>query len=560
MTWSQVAAIPEVRYKQCKQDMLVSQLTQSPDVPNVAPGRRLALKGLSAAVLVAGLVVTAGLVLVTLHDYHQNERRLLSLQTQLTAYALTAEDPVYGDRLGHAASLAAATNGNVSVFRQAMSDSIAPHGPFARASLWRITGGVPHLVTVVGSGPQLDPGQAVALIRRAETSTTFLVTLLTAPDALRIGYASTATGPDGTFAVSAQQSLPVSRRISVPSSSPVSQLNLAIYLGRSQAAAALLETDSTVPLPLRGTVSTSTVPFGDTALTLVTSPRSALAGTGPEVLPWAIAAGGVLVTLLAVLLTETLIRRRDAAARLTEQVRHLYMEQRSVAETLQNALLPQTIPAIAGLEVVVRYRAATNSADIGGDWYDVVPLDEDRFVFVVGDVSGHDVRAAAMMASLHYACRDYALEGHQPVAIMSRLRRLLDVSRDGHMATVLCGLAEVTARRVTLASAGHLPPLVGSGTEMGYPALKPAAPIGLPQQAEPDPAIVTIPAGGLLIAYTDGLIERRDEVLDTGMKRLADAAAREAPSLDDLVDSVITELTGDAPADDVALIGLRWLT
>ena len=122
----------------------------------------------------------------------------------------------------------------------------------------------------------------LALIRRAETSTTFLVTLLTAPDALRIGYASTATGPDGSFAVSAQQPLPVSRRISVPSSSPVSQLNLAIYLGRSQAAAALLETDSTVPLPLRGTVSTSTVPFGDTVLTLVTSPRAALAGTGPQ--------------------------------------------------------------------------------------------------------------------------------------------------------------------------------------------------------------------------------------------------------------------------------------
>jgi serine phosphatase RsbU (regulator of sigma subunit) len=540
--------------------MLVSQLTERPGVPDVTPGRTLAPRGLSVTVLVAGLAITAGLVLVTLQNYHQNERRLLSLQTQLTADALAAEDPVYGDRLGNAASLAAATNGDVSVFRQAMSNSIRPHGPFARAALWRVTGGVPHLVTMVGTGPQLDPDQAVALIRRAATSTKFLVALLTAPNALRLGYASTATGPDGTFAVSAQQPLPLNRRISVPSSSPVSQLNLAIYLGRSQAAGALLETDSTVPLPLRGTVSTSTVPFGDTVLTLVTSPRSALAGTGPQALPWAITAGGVLITLLAVLLTETLIRRRDAAARLTEQVRHLYVEQRSVAETLQNALLPQTIPAIAGLEVAVRYRAAANSADIGGDWYDVVPLDEDRFVFVVGDVSGHDVRAAAVMASLHYACRDYALEGHEPAAIMSRLRRLLDVSRDGHLATVLCGLAEVTARRVTLANAGHLPPLVGSGTKLEYPFVEPAAPIGLPQQAEPEPTIVTIPAGGLLIAYTDGLIERRDEVLDTGMKRLANAAAREAPSLDDLVDGVITELTGDAPADDVALIGLRWLT
>lgn len=87
------------------------------------------------AVLVAGAVVTTGLVLVTLHDYQQNERRLLSLQTQLTADALAAEDPVFGDRLGHAASLAAATNGDVVVFRQAVSSSVVPHGPFARVAL-----------------------------------------------------------------------------------------------------------------------------------------------------------------------------------------------------------------------------------------------------------------------------------------------------------------------------------------------------------------------------------------------------------------------------------------
>jgi serine phosphatase RsbU (regulator of sigma subunit) len=529
-------------------------------VPDLAPGRRRPLQGLTVAVLVSGLVITAALVLVTLHDYHRNEQRLLSLQTQLTADALAAADPVYGDRLANAARLAAATNGDMSLFRKAMSSSISPGGPFARASLWRVAGGVPRLMAVVGGGPLLDRDQAVVLIRRAQASTSFVVALLTAPQGLRIGYASSVTGPDGTFAVSAQQPLPVSRRISVPSSSPVSGLNLAIYLGRAQTSAALLETDSTVPLPLRGTTSTSTVPFGDTVLTLVISPRSALSGTGPQVLPWAIAAGGVVITLLAVLMTESLSRRRDAAARLTEQVRHLYVEQRSVAETLQHALLPQTIPAIAGVEVAVRYRAAVGGADIGGDWYDVVPLDEDRFVFVVGDVSGHDVRAAAVMASLHYACRDYALEGHQPAAIVARLRRLLDVTRDGHLATVLCGLAEVTAHRVTLATAGHLPPLAVSGTETGYPAVEPAAPIGLAQQAEPEAAIVTIPAGSLLIAYTDGLVERRDEVLDIGMKRLAEAAARETSSLEDLLDSIITELTGDAPADDIALIGLRWLT
>lgn len=529
-------------------------------MPDLAPGRRRGLKSLSVAVLVFGLVVTAALVVVTAHDYQQNEGRLLSLQTQLTADALAAADPAnVEDHLVPAVSLAAVTNGDISVFRKAMSSSVTAKGPFATASLWRITAGTPRLVARVGGDPLLAPART-ALIRRAVTTATFLVTELTAPHTLLLQYATSATGPDGTFVVSAEQPLPVSRRISVPSSSPVSQLNLAIYLGRSQTAAALLETDSAVPLPLHGRTSTSTVPFGDTMLTLVTSARSTLSGTGPQALPWAIAAGGVLVTVLAVLATEWLIRRRDASARLSEQVRQLYVEQRSVAETLQNALLPQTIPAVPGLEIAVRYRAAADGADIGGDWYDLVPLDEDRVVFVVGDVSGHDVRAAAVMASLHYACGAYALEGHPPAAILARLRRLLDVTRDEHLATVLCGLVEVKAHRVTLANAGHLPPLVGQGTELGYPAIKPAAPIGIPQSAELEPAIVTIPARGLVLAYTDGLIERRHETLDIGMKRLADAAAGTASSLEDLVDSIITELTGDAPADDIALIGLKWLT
>jgi serine phosphatase RsbU (regulator of sigma subunit) len=516
---------------------------------------------LSVAVLVFGLACTVGLAWVTAHDYSQNEHRLLALQTQLTADAIAAADPLYvEDHLGGAASLAAATNGDVSVFKKAMSGSVTVSGPFAAASLWRVTAGTPRLVTTVGSTSLLAPAQAAALIRRAEAATTFLVTELTGPHALRIAYAVPASGPGGTFVALAEQPLPVSRRISVPANSPLSQLNLAVYLGRSQSTAALLETDSAVPLPLRGTTSTSTIPFGNTTLTITTSPRSALAGAVPQVLPWAIATGGVLLTLLAVLATERLIRRRDAAAQLTEKVTDLYMEQRSVAETLQHALLPQAIPAIPGVDIAVRYRAAADQADIGGDWYDVVPLDQDRFVFVVGDVSGHDVRAAAVMASLHYACRAYALEGHPPAVILARLRCMLDLARDGHLATVLCGLVEVTAHRVTLASAGHLPPLVADGTDARYAPVRPAAPIGMPERSVPEPAVVTVPARGVLIAYTDGLIERRHEMLDVGMKRLADAATQRASSVDDLLDNIITGLTGDGPSDDVAVIGLKWLT
>jgi serine phosphatase RsbU (regulator of sigma subunit) len=294
-------------------------------------------------------------------------------------------------------------------------------------------------------------------------------------------------------------------------------------------------------------------------LTLTTSARTSLTGSLGVILPWSAAVGGTLITLLAALLIERLVRRREGAERLTSEIGRLYIEQRSVAETLQKAILPQRLPAVPGMQIAVRYLPGAGGADVGGDWYDVVPLDDGRFVFVVGDVSGHGVRAAAMMASLHYASRAYALEGHPPAVILDQLTRTMDIARDGHFATVLCGLVDVRTREVTLANAGHLPPVLCGDRGASLVTAKPGSPIGIPGLAPFEPAIVTAAARDTLIAYTDGLVERRGETLDTGMERLMDAATRDSSSLEDLLSSIITELTGDSPADDIALIGLRWL-
>jgi serine phosphatase RsbU (regulator of sigma subunit) len=178
---------------------------------------------------------------------------------------------------------------------------------------------------------------------------------------------------------------------------------------------------------------------------------------------------------------------------------------------------------------------------------------------VVGDVSGRGVRAAASMASLHYASRAYAIEGHPPPVILDRLAKTIDISRDGHFATVLCGLIDVGAHEVTLASAGHLPPLIRGDAGTSVVATKAGPPIGVPGLASFEAAIVTASARGTLIAYTDGLVERRGETLDAGLRRLQVAAARNCPSLEDLLSSIVTELTGDSPTDDIALIGLKWL-
>lgn len=126
-------------------------------------------------------------------------------------------------------------------------------------------------------------------------------------------------------------------------------------------------------------------------------------------------------------------------------------------------------------------------------------------------------------------------------------------------ATVLCGLADMAAHTVVLANAGHLPPLLLSGGDARFVNIKPGPPVGIPGKIPFASAEVTTAAKDVLIAYTDGLVERRGEMLDTGLKRLQDAASRDYSSLDDMLSGIVTELSGDTPTDDIALIGLKWL-
>jgi len=164
------------------------------------------------------------------------------------------------------------------------------------------------------------------------------------------------------------------------------------------------------------------------------------------------------------------------------------------------------------------------------------------------------------MASLHFASRAYAVEGHPPATVLANLARMLRVERDGHFATVLCGLVDVPGHQITLASAGHLPPVLRREDGADILWLAPGPPIGVPSLAGYEPVVVTAAPASTLVAYTDGLVERRGESLDAGLDRLVRAAAGiTATSADDLLTGICADLTGDKPADDdIALIGLRW--
>jgi len=124
---------------------------------------------------------------------------------------------------------------------------------------------------------------------------------------------------------------------------------------------------------------------------------------------------------------------------------------------------------------------------------------------------------------------------------------------------VLCGLIDVPAHTVLLANAGHLPLLTCGPDGASLVSTATGPPIGI---AANDPfctSNVTVVPNGTLIAYTDGLVERRDEVLDEGLKRLQEAAGQGGSPLDELLANLIAELTEGSPTDDIALIGLRWL-
>lgn len=236
----------------------------------------------------------------------------------------------------------------------------------------------------------------------------------------------------------------------------------------------------------------------------------------------------------------------------------LYSEQRSIAETLQRALLPQTNPAVPNLEIATRYVAGMDGVDIGGDWYSVVLLDERRFAFVVGDVSGRGIDAATIMARLRFTIRAYLVEGHPPNVALALCARQLDIEADGHFATVLVGIGDVESRQLTLASAGHLDPLVVSGSNAAFVEVDAGVPLGI--SSDPySTTTVSIAPGETFLAFTDGLVERRGEGIDTGFERLAAAAVVAAPTLDDLLTSLIDVLVRPGATDDVAVIAFRWI-
>ncbi len=230
-----------------------------------------------------------------------------------------------------------------------------------------------------------------------------------------------------------------------------------------------------------------------------------------------------------------------------------------IAAALQEGLLPRELPALPRLASAARYLPAARHSQVGGDWYEVVPLDGTRVGLTVGDVVGKGPAAAAVMGQLRSALTGYLLDGLSPAESLRRLDIFATRVNGAAGSTCACVVFDWQAGELCWASAGHPPPVVVDGSGARPLAEKLGTVLGAGAALAPQHSAL-LPPGASVVLYTDGLVERRGEVLDEGIRRLT-ATVRSAAELAPvaLVQRILDAMLEDDQADDVALVVARHL-
>ncbi|THA71238.1 PAS domain S-box protein [Streptomyces sp. A0958] len=239
----------------------------------------------------------------------------------------------------------------------------------------------------------------------------------------------------------------------------------------------------------------------------------------------------------------------------------LYEQEHDLAEGLQQAMLPRRIPDVPGAQIAVRYRSARLGRDIGGDWYDVIPLPGGRVGAVIGDVQGHDTHAAAVMGQLRIVLRAYAAEGHSPATVMARASVFLHELDTDRFATCIYAEADLTTGVIQLVRAGHVDPLLRDtdGSCRRVPS-EGGLPLGLSAEfgrLEYPVGTVELDPGQTMVLFTDGLVELPGVDLDEGTQLLADLIRSGPRDLQQLADRLCASVDERGGEDDVAVLFLR---
>ena len=251
---------------------------------------------------------------------------------------------------------------------------------------------------------------------------------------------------------------------------------------------------------------------------------------------------------------------RDLVARAAVSIDNarLYTRERASALALQRGLLPRQIPDVPGLELAHRYVPAETAAEVGGDWFDVITLGPERCALIVGDVTGHDMRAASLMGQLRTATRTLAILDLTPAEILTRLDRITsDLADEETSATCVYAVHDSSTGAWDMARAGHpLPAVVRPGGQATFLDLPPGTPLGV-GGGQYETVRVQLPPESRLVLYTDGLIETRTADLGAGMARLADTLTKISALAPGVACDRLLSTLAPNPADDIAVLMAR---
>ncbi|GGO54674.1 histidine kinase [Streptomyces daqingensis] len=242
-----------------------------------------------------------------------------------------------------------------------------------------------------------------------------------------------------------------------------------------------------------------------------------------------------------------------------------YTREHGMAVALQRSLLPRALPEQTAVEVASRYLPA--QAGVGGDWFDVIPLPGARVALVMGDVVGHGLHAAATMGRLRTAVHNFSALDLPPEELLVHLDELVvRIDQDSVTAgddqtvtgaTCLYVIYDPVSRNCVLGSAGHPPPaLVRPDGTVEFPDVPPGLPLGIGGRPY-ESTELRLPEGSRLVLFTDGLVERRGQDIDTGLRQLGDALAQARESAEETCDAVLGALRPERQSDDIALLVAR---
>jgi sigma-B regulation protein RsbU (phosphoserine phosphatase) len=228
----------------------------------------------------------------------------------------------------------------------------------------------------------------------------------------------------------------------------------------------------------------------------------------------------------------------------------------SAALALQRSLLPTRLPSVPGVDLAARY-VPGHATGIGGDWYDVFVLPSGWLGVVIGDVSGHGLASAVVMGRIRSALRAYALICDDPAQALTLLDRKVQHFEAGSLTTALYAMISPGRDRAKISLAGHLQPvLAGPDGTAGLAAVPVDPPLGVVRPGRPRRTTeVPMAPGALLFCYTDGLVERRGEVIDIGLDRLVATVRADAPEA--VCATVMADAADPLPTDDVAVLAVR---